>query len=120
MRPRPYGISVICGGMNCSYAQIANSRRVSRYFRKLNIPLQRSNSLLRITPLTLEDAETYGTPLQEYSGHASLKRRTPVHSNIVKAGLFIVNHYTDISDFYMALDELNVTNPERLRPSWDT
>ncbi|KAG5457197.1 MAG: hypothetical protein BJ554DRAFT_2853 [Olpidium bornovanus] len=37
-----------------------------------------------------------------------------------KSELVIVNHHDHIGSFHRALDHLDVTNPERLRPSWDT
>ena len=34
--------------------------------------------------------------------------------------LHIVNLYQNLQDLYAYLDELNLANPERLRPGWDT
>ncbi|CEP13707.1 hypothetical protein [Parasitella parasitica] len=45
---------------------------------------------------------------------------TPLYNIMVTSDLIITNLYKDICTLYEALDRLNMTNKERLRPSWDT
>ncbi|RHZ90233.1 hypothetical protein Glove_2g7 [Diversispora epigaea] len=44
----------------------------------------------------------------------------PVYNIMTMADLTIVNSYLTFQPFFVYLHKLEITNPERLRPSWDT
>ncbi|KAI9261205.1 cytidine deaminase-like protein [Helicostylum pulchrum] len=46
--------------------------------------------------------------------------RTPLYNIMVSSDLVITNSYRDMPSFYLALSRRDLTNMERLRPSWDT
>lgn len=46
--------------------------------------------------------------------------RTPLYNIMVSSDLVITNIYRDKCSFYQALDRCDLTNKERLRPTWDT
>ncbi|KAG2235276.1 hypothetical protein INT48_004743 [Thamnidium elegans] len=46
--------------------------------------------------------------------------RTPLYNIMVSSDLVITNIYRDKCSFYQALDRRDLTNKERLRPTWDT
>jgi dCMP deaminase len=45
---------------------------------------------------------------------------TPLYNIMVTSDLIITNAYKDTCALYEALDRLDMTNKERLRPTWDT
>ncbi|KAI0652103.1 cytidine deaminase-like protein [Trametes meyenii] len=48
------------------------------------------------------------------------RHRVPFRSLNQLASVHVVNSFETLSDFYEHLSELNILDPERLRPGWDT
>lgn len=62
-----------------------------------------------------DDLEIFNVAVDE-----SGKRSTPLYQLVSIADVNITNVYTSLSEFSLTLHSLDLTNGERLRPSWDT
>ncbi|OZJ04883.1 hypothetical protein BZG36_02520 [Bifiguratus adelaidae] len=72
-----------------------------------------------ITPTT-STLENGSTSPQPQRSPRTISRPTKLYSLIANADLTILNSYTHLPALHHAIHALNLTNMERLRPSWDT
>ncbi|KAJ1980619.1 Deoxycytidine monophosphate (dCMP) deaminase [Dimargaris xerosporica] len=72
--------------------------------------------------LLRHDQERYhaGVDLAGTEVHISDTCSVPLYKRMATADVYVVNSYTTIEAYYAYLDKVHLTNPERLRPAWDT
>lgn len=68
--------------------------------------------------LTQDDRTMYN--LSAHDAEQKDTTTTPLYNIMVTSDLIITNAYKDTCALYQALDRLDMTNKERLRPTWDT
>ncbi|KAI8968866.1 cytidine deaminase-like protein [Mycotypha africana] len=64
-----------------------------------------------------DDREKYNRSAQD---QAEIAHHTPLYNIMVSSDLFITNASTEKCELFDTLKKMDLTNKERLRPSWDT
>lgn len=64
-----------------------------------------------------DDRERFNISAQD---EQEVKSATPSYSMTVSSDFIVVNKYRDTCQLYKELERRDITNKERLRPSWDT
>ncbi|KAJ1985443.1 Deoxycytidine monophosphate (dCMP) deaminase [Dimargaris cristalligena] len=75
---------------------------------------------LATTTVTTMPDKTTPPPPQPLLTPVTTPQPTPFYKVLSTADLYIVNSYSTPAAYFQYLDDLNLLNPERLRPSWDT